>query len=177
MYEPGYEENAFVHVLTYEVIIDFRGPHEDQRHCFFSFCNWCTKLSSSSTFFWSRRHTKSCSCSNKNSFVRLRDQKVVDEGLSFASIAQPKKQKWHFWMKRKRSSCRWNCKKNETTSKAYSQSIDLKPFVGGNTLTCLLVLVSQRLALSYSPNHLSIEWSDEKFAHEVPNAFIDVGNR
>ena len=128
-------------------------------------------------FFWSRRHTKSCSCSNKNSFVRLRDQKVVDEGLSFASIAQPKKQKWHFWMKRKRSSSRWNCKKNETTSKAYSQSIDLKPFVGGNTLTCLLVLVSQRLALSYSPNHLSIEWSDEKFAHEVPNAFIDVGNR
>ena len=26
MYEPGYEENAFVHVLTYEVIIVFRGP-------------------------------------------------------------------------------------------------------------------------------------------------------
>ena len=69
-------------------------------------------------FFWSRRHTKSCSCSNKYSFVRLCDQKVVDEGLSFASIAQPKKAKWHFCMKRKRSSSRWNCKKKRNHFKS-----------------------------------------------------------
>ena len=71
-------------VLTYEVIIVFRGPGRINDIGFFWFLQLMyQRSSSSSTFFWSRRHTKSCSCSNKHSFVRLRDQKVVDEGLSY----------------------------------------------------------------------------------------------